>query len=837
MAIDIIEDLENANLGRPLKGLMLENGIHIFDTKQEILDQQSLSLDRVENAVIFARDIKKFLIFDETGENFEEKDIPGGQDLDEYVKKYTRADLDYIRVAYGGNYEDERNFYPAQLNQDSNGWTQLGFTGYMQFQSIDKATGEKGDKVLELRNNRVINKVQPFFNDDKMATRTNNHIATTSSISDLIMSNNESVNQWISDNPDYTPTELLAEIFSSKVLGFSDWQAEITLSNNDFNGTTPSKFGKWIIRRSSDSTRSYMYIHLKESEDVYRAPYVSGAAPVWSMTAYISDIDEVVDDKLESIFNPSPPVTIELKGPDFHDYGYNISYGSIDYNGNYVRFPRWANTISETVHYDGNNSSYILFREEDIARMLGRELDSSDGELGIDLTEAVGGLGRYGQALPNNSVLGAKWDYSGRAIAKLIPTNPDGSSDGTEQDANNPYLFLKDDGSLTEEPNEAKLATYTKHQLGKVDQFIGRKWGFALRRGYITDNKEFVYNAESNYYVCVFNIKNPIAASKHHTFNFSLTTAKIYETAIDAEMDYNPITLEDDVSSLIEKNNDDIVTPEHGEVFHFIDENLTDGYGAEGGTKQTYWSPNDGLQKDLLLSKIDYSKVFCIHKEANTQNMFLMLHESYAAQIYNRDVTGVNELTMLFGPNARSRFSSYNTTSPVGSVWNWNGQAIPEDNDPNELQPTVWITPEGNETTEWSANKEIVATCCYSSGILANDGSAILRRGDVRFNPATKTSAFEADNVSPFYVLPIRAGGGTFGDIKVFSFFMSRRSKETFNWDSYIFEDSADCIGNILKIAYDAAIELEAHKEVNQEEQLLAGMAGGQLFVNQIKVG
>lgn len=98
MPINIIEEVQNATVERPLKGLMLENGIHVFDTKQEILDQQTLAKGRVAGGIIFARDVKKFLIFDDTGDTYNEKDIPAGLDLSDYVKKNSNAELNKVSV-------------------------------------------------------------------------------------------------------------------------------------------------------------------------------------------------------------------------------------------------------------------------------------------------------------------------------------------------------------------------------------------------------------------------------------------------------------------------------------------------------------------------------------------------------------------------------------------------------------------------------------------------------------------------------------------------------------------------------------------------------------------
>ena len=214
-----------------------------------------------------------------------------------------------------------------------------------------------------------------------------------------------------------------------------------------------------------------------------------------------------------------------------------------------------------------------------------------------------------------------------------------------------------------------------------------------------------------------------------------------------------------------------------------------------------------------------------------------MLHESYVSQIYGQDVTGISELTMLFGPKSRGRYAKYNQVTPAGMVLNWNGEYLPDTEDPNAVNPTSWIDLNGNVTTEWS--KTGIKTACYSIGLMANDGSALLQRGDVfcHDNAGVKTSTFTADSASEFFVIPIKTGGATLSDLKLLPLFMSRFYKLQDEWDSYTFDDSADCVGTILKIAYDAAIEVEETEIKNEETQLLAGMAGGQLFVKTIQVG
>ena len=169
MAIDIIEDVENASLDRPLKGLILENGIHIFETKQEVLDQQALSLGRVENAVVFARDIKKFLIFDATGENYEERDIPSGQNMDDYAKIGDNVQFQNIESNYG----NDPLKHTLELKQDPNRWGQLLFTNNLvlwQWDNPNDATDDSKTRFLTIAQSGFDFQRSPKYLGVKLAT-------------------------------------------------------------------------------------------------------------------------------------------------------------------------------------------------------------------------------------------------------------------------------------------------------------------------------------------------------------------------------------------------------------------------------------------------------------------------------------------------------------------------------------------------------------------------------------------------------------------------------------------------------------------------------------------
>lgn len=283
----------------------------------------------------------------------------------------------------------------------------------------------------------------------------------------------------------------------------------------------------------------------------------------------------------------------------------------------------------------------------------------------------------------------------------------------------------------------------------------------------------------------------------------------------------------------IEENNDEIITPVDGEDFLLIDPDKSSGYGKDG--KVTYFAPTVGTQSGTLLANLDYGKVFALHEDINSNKMIMIIHESLVSEIYGRDLTGVNDLTMLFTGNARGRLGKSNQTSGQQFCINWNGALIPKDNDANEENPSQWVSPDDSVTETWST---AVKSVCYSSGVLANRGSARLVRGDINYTKdPVESSSIVYDNNSEFFVMPIFCGGGTFNVIKIFQLFMERKTQYVEDWGSKRFDKSSDCIGTILKIAYDAAIAEEEREEMEKNDQLLEGLASGFLYAKQTKVG
>lgn len=230
------------------------------------------------------------------------KDVPVIPEVG-YVENYSRADLNYVQVAYQGKYGDDRNFYPVTFNQDGNGWTWIKFTGNMVFECRNKTDGTVLSKPFEVGQSKSTFNVQPYYGTDKIATRTNNHIANTTSFNDLIYTNGQNINEWITDNPDYTPAELLDAIFECKVLGQTSWICSATTSGNNYNGTFPTSYQQVEIHKTGGSARNFMRAYNKESHTHYFAPHKSGEEPAWETYAYLDDIDDkIAADKAKGVW-------------------------------------------------------------------------------------------------------------------------------------------------------------------------------------------------------------------------------------------------------------------------------------------------------------------------------------------------------------------------------------------------------------------------------------------------------------------------------------------------------------------------------------------------------
>lgn len=75
MSKNIIEIIENGTPERPMKGLLLDKSMYVYDTLQELLEEQTISNQRVAGLMSWVKDVSKFVIFNEEGTSYIEKDF------------------------------------------------------------------------------------------------------------------------------------------------------------------------------------------------------------------------------------------------------------------------------------------------------------------------------------------------------------------------------------------------------------------------------------------------------------------------------------------------------------------------------------------------------------------------------------------------------------------------------------------------------------------------------------------------------------------------------------------------------------------------------------------
>lgn len=286
-------------------------------------------------------------------------------------------------------------------------------------------------------------------------------------------------------------------------------------------------------------------------------------------------------------------------------------------------------------------------------------------------------------------------------------------------------------------------------------------------------------------------------------------------------------------NALIGENNDKILSPNDGIEKPIEDEDKSEnGYGKDGNS--SYFQPNEGLNQSLFLEKIDYSKIWAIHSKIDTVLINLIIHEDIVSQIFDKDVTGLNSFCMLLDPTkSKAKLGKSNQQAAVGTKISFNGDIIPSSEDANN--PTKWIDNDGEVTEDYSNIKNVT----YSAGSFVNVRGTIAVRGDVSCDIENGTSTIVQDNNSKYFIITVKAGGGTFNVIKLFPFYIARLKNIVEDYGIYFFEDNADAIGKFLEIIYEAAVknneELEKQEEI--KIQSLFAFDNQNILIDNLKVG
>ena len=740
------------------------------------------------------------------------KDIPVIPD-NGYIEKYTRADTDYIQMAYQGKYGDGRVYYPAGINQDSNGWVSFKFTGYLEFTPRDKATGATSDTVLELRPDRAIHKKQPYFNNDKLAIKATNNISNASSFNDVITTGGKSVNQWISENPDYTPSQLLDVVFDSKVLGETNWVVSLTASSNTYNDTIPSGFSQWELHKTGGAARDFMRVYHKESHTVYFAPYKSGQDPVWKKYAWQEDVSTETDSKIAA------------------DKAKGIWIGGVI-----------KDTLNDESHtgdqFDcGNPKHYIEFRKSSVGADFFRVRQRTAVE-SLDVTVHLhpdSGLSKQrfrfttsdGLYQEKNIRIGEKWRfYLRRGVYPYFEKVNDGTESYVDEEtfnAKSGYSALESGGGST------KTITYADN--GKIIKVSNSTVKVEMLQGMNADDKKHGYFK-------YINARNADVAFEWYDRNGTQVTNNVpsvcpADTVVEIFADYTKdqyvLTFgqskvissvgEEQVQQIVSKSFDSLLEP--GEGTAPISKHPLPN---QQGYLSTYSSVMYDDDDRLIIPRNAYDRTLMeLFFEANKSTAYCTIPVATAELLMGRILRPEDiELGVALDQSTAITPGIYGGTTPsnVPSTWAWNGKFIPlnteagEHNDPNN--PTVWLSQDGDYVySESDAGDKPKYGQMSISDLMSKDGQTwrhALRRGYIM-----KDGSFVFDAESPYYVFVIKISGYQTPQSKIHTTFFNRGGIK-------LYPD-----------AISAYVDQEKIRE--QLDELSEGLAQGFIYAKEVSVG
>ena len=741
-----------------------------------------------------------------------EKDVPVIPD-NGYVEKYSRADLDYVQVAYQGKYGDDRVYYPASINQDSNGWTFCKFTGYMEFVPRNKNNGNDGNSVLELRDNRVVHKKQPYFNDDKLAIKATNNISNASSFNDVITTGGKSVNQWISENPSYTPSQLLDVVFDSKVLGETNWIVSITASSNTYNGTIPSGFSQWELHKTGGAARDFMRVYHKESHTVYFAPYKSGQDPVWKKYAWQEDVSTETDSKIAA------------------DKAKGIWIGGVI-----------KDTLNDDGHtgdqFDcGNPKHYIEFRKTNVEADFFRVRQRTAVE-SLNVTVHLhpeSGLTKQrfrfttsdGLYQEKNFRLGEKWRfYLRKGVYPYFERIDDGTGDYILEDqfnAKSGYSSLVSGGGST------KTVTYGDN--GKILKISNATVKVELLQGMNSDTKPHGYFKYINSHNADVSFEWYDRAGNRISNNVPSVCPK--DTVVEVFADYakDEYVLNFSQSKVISSVSEEKVQQIVSKSFDSL---LEPGEGTQPFSKhplpnpQGYLSTYSGVIYDdedrLVIPRSAYDRtLFELFFEANKSTAYCTLPVATVELMLGRILNPEDiELGIALEQSTQITPGLYSATTPSNtpSTWAWNGKFIPltteggEHNDPNN--PSVWLSQDGDYVyTESEAGNKPKYDQMSISDLMVKDGQTwryALRRGYIM-----KNGSFVFDAESPYYVFVIKISSYQTPQSKIHTVFFNRGG---------------------IRLYPDAISAYVSQEKIREQlDQLTEGLAQGFIYAKEVTVG
>ena len=698
-----------------------------------------------------------------------EKDVPAIPD-DGYIEKYTRADTDYVQVAYQGKYDDDKVYYPVSFSQDSNGWTQLKFTGNMIFHCNNKDTGSELSKPFEIRQSKVVHNVQPYYGDNKLAIKASNNISNAASFNDVITTGGKSVSQWISENPSYTPSQLLDVVFDSKVLGESNWVVSLTASNNTYNGTIPSGYSQWELHKTGGAARNFMRVYHKESHSVYFSPYKEGEDPVWKKYAWQEDVSTEIDDKIAAdkakgiwiggVFKDT--LNDDGHSGDQFDCGdpkHFIEFRKTSFQGDYflVRQRTAVKSSDITIH---------LHPESGMASCPFRVVTSD---------------GKY----RNRTIrVNEKWRFWLREgtypWAERIDDGEAGYILEDEFNAKSGYSALVSGGGST------KTVTYGDN--GKILKISNPTVKVELLQGMNAEDKPHGYFK-------YINSHNADVAFEWYDRNGTRITSNVpsvcpKDTVVEVFADYAKdeyvlnfsqskvisSVSEEKVQQIVSKSFDSLLQPDEG-TGPFSKHPLPNPQGY----LSTYSSVMYDDEDRLVAPRNAYDRtLFELFFEASKSTAYCTISIATVELMLGRILHPEDiELGIALEQSTAITPGLYSATTPsnIPSTWAWNGKFIPltteagEHNDPNN--PSVWLSQDGDYVySESEAGNKPKYDSMNIGNLMVKDGQTwryALRRGYIM-----KDGSFVFDAESPYYAFVIKISGYQTPQSKIHTVFFNR---------------------------------------------------------------
>ena len=255
-------------------------------------------------------------------------------------------------------------------------------------------------------------------------------------------------------------------------------------------------------------------------------------------------------------------------------------------------------------------------------------------------------------------------------------------------------------------------------------------------------------------------------------------------------------------------------------VFSLKDLDKDLGYGKDND-KISYFPPQETVTPDLA-----YGKWFFIHQSLNTTSGYHMIHKSLLPD----DVQDNQFVFFQLAGDAKAALGKSNQSASsyaTNGIWNSNAKLIPNTENANIQRPSEYLDKDGNTVTEFDQ----ALSASYSFGAMNMLGSSLLIKGVVKYQGDDQGCYFVEDPSSDWYVFHGTAGGGTFATIKIFQIF-----PKSYDDLSYLTETAAEALGIKVSANAEAIRELQEN-QIDEEDQLEAGFAFGQLYAKYFNVG